>query len=85
MLHSGSRNVGKCLAEIHIEKAKNIMKEYFISLPDPDLAYLAQNTSEFKNYLHDLMWAQQFAFANRQEMVKRVLEQVYRHVYGNDQ
>jgi tRNA-splicing ligase RtcB len=80
MLHSGSRNIGKCLAEIHIDKAKDLMKQYFISLPDDDLAYLVQNTHEFKEY-HDLNWAQNFAMANRNEMMDRVLEQVYRHVY----
>lgn len=84
MLHSGSRNIGKCLAEVHITKAKDIMKEYFISLPDPDLAYLAQGTPEFKNYLQDLMWGQKFARANREEMTTRVVEQVFRHVFGNE-
>lgn len=81
MLHSGSRNIGKCLAEIHISRAKDLMKQYFISLPDPDLAFLAQNTPAFDEYLHDLLWGQRFAAANREEMMDRVLEQVYRHVY----
>lgn len=80
MLHSGSRNIGKCLAEIHINKAKDLMKEYFISLPDPDLAYLAQNTVEFGAYLHDLMWAQKFAMFNREEIMNRVLIEVLYHV-----
>lgn len=80
MLHSGSRNIGKCLAEIHIDKAKDLMKQYFISLPDPDLAYLAQDTPEFKSYLHDLMWGQKFAMANRNEMMDRVLREVLYHV-----
>ncbi len=80
MLHSGSRNIGKCLAEIHIDKAKNLMKEYFISLPDPDLAYLTQNTIEFKEYLQDLMWGQRFAMANRNEMMDRTLREVLYHV-----
>jgi tRNA-splicing ligase RtcB len=83
VLHSGSRNIGKNLAEVHINKAKDLMKQYFISLPDPDLAFLAQGTLEFEAYLHDLMWGQRFAKANREEMAKRVTEQVYRHVYGN--
>ncbi len=82
MLHSGSRNIGKCLAERHIDKAKDMMKKYFITLPDPDLAYLAQGTPEFKAYLSDLMWAQNYAKASRKEMLYRVLEQVWRHVYG---
>lgn len=84
MLHSGSRNIGKNLADVHINKAKDLMKQYFISLPDPDLAYLAQGTPEFEEYLKDLMWGQKFAKANREEMLGRVLEQVYRHVYGTD-
>lgn len=84
MLHSGSRNLGKTLAEVHIDKAKNLMKEYFISLPDPDLAYLAQGTKEFKDYLNDLLWAQTYAMLNRKEMLQRVLEQVYRHVFGDE-
>jgi tRNA-splicing ligase RtcB len=85
MLHSGSRNIGKVLAERHINAAKNLMKSYFIDLPDPDLAYLAQGTPEFKAYLADLMWAQNYAKASRNEMMERVLEQVYRQVYGSGQ
>lgn len=80
MLHSGSRNIGKCLAEIHIDKAKDLMKQYFISTPHPDLAYLAQGTHEFSEYLHDLMWAQNFAMANRNEMMDRVLREVLYHL-----
>lgn len=80
MLHSGSRNIGKCLAEVHIDKAKSLMKQYFISLPDPDLAFLAQQTPEFDAYLHDLMWGQRFAMANRNEMMDRVLREVLYHV-----
>lgn len=84
MLHSGSRNIGKRLAEIHIDKAKDLMKQYFISLPDPDLAYLAQGTPEFQAYLKDLMWAQGYAKANRDEMMQRALKDVYHHVFGMD-
>jgi len=84
MLHSGSRNLGKTLAEVHIDNAKNLMKRYFIELPDPDLAFLAQDTDEFKAYLKDLMWAQQYAKANRNEMMLRVLKDVSFHVYGED-
>jgi tRNA-splicing ligase RtcB len=84
VLHSGSRNIGKTLAEIHIEKAKGLMKSYFIDLPDPDLAYLAQGTVEFKAYIQDLLWAQQYAKANRNEMMLRVLKDISFSVYGED-
>jgi len=83
VLHSGSRNLGKELAEQHIDKAKNLMKQYFISIPDPDLAYLAQGTPEFKAYLEDLRFAQDFAFKNREEMMRRVLKDVAYFIYGN--
>jgi tRNA-splicing ligase RtcB len=84
MLHSGSRNIGKELASIHIEKAKGLMKRYFIDLPDPDLAYLTQNTKAFNAYLHDLHWAQHYAKANRNEMMLRILKDISHHVYGED-
>lgn len=84
VLHSGSRNLGKTLAEVHIDKAKDLMKRYFIDLPDPNLAYLVQGTDEFKAYLQDLLWAQQYAKANRNEMMLRVLKDVSYAVYGED-
>jgi tRNA-splicing ligase RtcB len=84
VLHSGSRNIGKTLAEKHIQTAKDLMKEYFISLPDPDLAYLVQGTDEFKSYLADLLWCQDYAKQNRNEMMLRVLKDVSYHVYGEE-
>lgn len=84
VLHSGSRNIGKSLAEIHINKAKGLMKQYFIDLPDPDLAYLTQNSSEFKDYIYDLHWAQNYAKENRNEMMLRVLKDVSFYIYGED-
>lgn len=84
ILHSGSRNIGKTLAEVHIDKAKGLMKQYFISLPDPDLAYLTQKTPEFEAYMSDLHWSQNYAKENRNEMMLRVLKDVSYHVYGED-
>lgn len=72
MLHSGSRNLGKTLAERHINSAKGIMKKLFISLADPDLAYFAQGTPEFDEYMQDLEFAQAYAFQNRIEMMSRI-------------
>lgn len=74
MLHSGSRNVGKVTADRHINKAKGIMAQMFISLPDPDLAYFAQGTNEFKEYISDVEWCQKYAMMNRSEMMRRVLK-----------
>ncbi len=78
MLHSGSRNIGKSLAERHIDSAKDLMRKMFVSLPDPDLAYFAAGTPDYDAYLRDLLWAQDYALANREIMMARVLDQVGR-------
>lgn len=80
MLHSGSRHIGKELAEIYISKAKDLMKEYFINVPDPDLSYLVQGTQDFNDYVDCVQWAQQYAFINRKEMMNRILKDIYFHL-----
>jgi tRNA-splicing ligase RtcB len=69
MLHSGSRGIGNKIASMHIDKAKGVMKQMFIALPDPDLAYFAQGTDDFKAYIADLKWCQEYAAANREIMM----------------
>jgi tRNA-splicing ligase RtcB len=78
VLHSGSRGIGNQLATIHIEKAKGLMKEYFITLDDPDLAYLPQQTPEWKSYIDDMLWAQRYAMANRSVMMSAAVNQLGR-------
>ncbi|BCY08270.1 RtcB family protein [Actinoplanes sp. L3-i22] len=72
-LHSGSRGVGNKIASHHIEVARKLMAERGIELPDRDLAYLEEGTEEFDAYLRELRWAQDFALANRDEMMDRVV------------
>jgi tRNA-splicing ligase RtcB len=74
VLHSGSRGVGNQLAQRHITEAKGLMKRYMISLEDPDLAYFVADTPEFDAYVRDLLWAQEYAMGNRQEMLDRALD-----------
>jgi tRNA-splicing ligase RtcB len=85
MLHSGSRNLGKTMAERHIDKAKGIMKQYFIDLPDPDLAYFVKDTPEFKAYILDLLYAQNYAMANRKVMMNNVLREITYHLNNDEQ
>ncbi len=72
-LHSGSRGVGNKIATHHIRVAQEAMKRWWIQLPDADLAYLVEGTDEFWAYIRELRWAQEFALANRDEMMDRVL------------
>ncbi|MDR1440928.1 MAG: RtcB family protein [Bifidobacteriaceae bacterium] len=73
-LHSGSRGVGNKIATQHIQVARSLMKRWWIELEDPDLAYLVQGTEEFWAYIRELRWAQDFALANRAEMMNRVVQ-----------
>lgn len=78
MLHSGSRNIGKVIAEQHIEVAKQ--QEHNFDLPDRDLAVFLQNTPLFDGYVYDVMWAQEYAFRNRQVMLglfKKILSHLF--------
>jgi tRNA-splicing ligase RtcB len=72
-LHSGSRGVGNKIAQHHIKVAQALMKMWWISLPDPDLAYLVEGTDEFWAYMRELRWAQRFALLNRAELMDRVV------------
>ena len=72
-LHSGSRGVGNKIASHHIGVAQAAMKRWWITLPDKDLAYLPEGTDEFWAYIRELRWAQEFALANRDEMMDRVV------------
>lgn len=73
-LHSGSRGVGNKLAVKHIKVARQLCEQWWISLPDPDLAYLVEGTDQFWRYMQDLRWAQLFALLNREEMMQRVID-----------
>jgi len=72
MLHSGSRGIGKRLADVHIDKAKSLMRSLEIRLADPDLAYLDTAWDEFNDYWRDLQWAQAYAALNRDIMLTLV-------------
>ncbi len=82
MLHSGSRNVGKVLAEVHIAKARKLPHNQ--DLPDKDLAVLLGGTPQMETYLHDLGWAQDYAAANRMMMLG-LLKNVLVRAFGEIQ
>ncbi|SDO32214.1 RtcB family protein [Actinacidiphila guanduensis] len=67
MLHSGSRNIGKELAEHHIGEAQRLPHNR--DLPDRDLAVFVAGTPQMAAYRHDLFWAQEYAKHNRAVMM----------------
>jgi tRNA-splicing ligase RtcB len=74
MLHSGSRGVGNKFGTYFIERAKHEMKRWFINLPDEDLAYFAEGSEGFIDYVRAVSWAQKYARANRETMMELVLD-----------
>ena len=76
LLHSGSRNVGKTVAETYIAKAKRALGSALPDLPDPDLAWLTEGTADYDAYTTDLDWCQRYARENRAIMMSRLLRQL---------
>lgn len=77
VLHSGSRGIGNQLATAHINRAKAVMKQYFITLEDPALAYFVQGTPDFTAYIEDMLWAQRYAMASRARMAAALLRSLF--------
>lgn len=83
-LHSGSRNIGKELAERHITEAKSLDH----NAPFGDLAVFLSGTPQMTDYLHDLYWAQDYALANREVMmalIRGVLRQHFPQITFGDE
>lgn len=76
MVHSGSRNIGKQVAEHHHEIAKDTAERTHLWLPDKDLACLSVNGELGQAYLADMDYCLRFARANRDLMMDQVIEAV---------
>lgn len=74
MLHSGSRGIGNMIGRYFIEKAKKDVGKALGQLPDQDLAYFTEGTQHFDDYVQAVSWAQDYAWLNRREMMRLVLE-----------
>src|SRR4051812_43403575 len=80
MLHSGSRGIGNAIGTYFIELARQDMRKHSINLPDRDLAYFDEGTTHFDDYVKAVGWGQDYARANRDEMMRRVLAVLRRHL-----
>lgn len=80
MLHSGSRGIGNVIGRYFIELAKRDMGRHASSLPDRDLAYFSEGAEHFRDYVEAVSWAQDYALANRREMMALVLSVLRAHL-----
>jgi tRNA-splicing ligase RtcB len=80
MLHSGSRGIGNAIGSYFIDLARKDAERNQLHLPDRDLAYFAEGAAHFGDYVEAVGWAQDYAAANRAEMMDLVLEAMHRHL-----
>jgi tRNA-splicing ligase RtcB len=77
VLHSGSRGIGNQHAQAHIAKARILARDAMVDLEDKDLAWFVQGTPEFDAYIADMLWAQDYARANRDQMMDNAMREVF--------
>lgn len=83
MLHSGSRGIGKEIAERHITAAKTLPHNQDLPGGAKDLAVVLAGTPEMAAYRHDLYWTQDYAFRNRAVMLA-LLKRAFATAVGRD-
>lgn len=73
VLHSGSRGMGNKIGTYFTSVAKELCAKWYVSLPDPDLAYIPEQTEEFQDYRRAVTMAQEFAWRNRIVMMGNIV------------
>jgi tRNA-splicing ligase RtcB len=74
MLHSGSRGIGNAIGTHFIELARLDLERLDHRLPHRDLAYFEEGADHYEAYVEAVQWAQDYAWRNRQEMMRLVLD-----------
>jgi len=73
MIHSGSRNLGKQIADHYNKLAIKLNEKWFSEVPKKwELAFLPIYSDEGQLYLKEMQYAIDFAFANRKLMINRI-------------
>ncbi len=82
MLHSGSRNIGKQVADHYNKLAVNLNKKWGSPVPlKHQLAYLFIEHDEGKQYMKEMNYCVDFALANRKLMMQYIIE-VFQDIFG---
>lgn len=78
MLHSGSRGTGNLIGSYFIERARQELAQRVLgfNLPDKDLAFFIEGEPLFDDYVEAVSWAQDYARANREAMMAKVLAEM---------
>lgn len=74
MIHSGSRNLGKQVADHYNKLAIELNKKWQSAVPeDWELAFLPVDSEEGQSYIREMNYAVEFALANRKLMMDRII------------
>jgi len=78
MIHSGSRNLGKQVADHYNKVAQSLCRKWYSNIPefkgDDGLAFLPVDSPEGKMYLEEMQYCIDFALANRKLMMDRICD-----------
>lgn len=75
MIHSGSRNLGKQVADFYNKMAAALNARWHsVVSPEIRLPFLARETKEFGMYWNEMKYCIDFAFCNRKLMMERIEE-----------
>ena len=78
MIHSGSRNIGLKIAKYYNNKATELCQRWFSNIPEikgeDGLAFLPMDDESGVEYLEAMKFACDFAYANRQKMMFKIME-----------
>jgi len=74
MIHCGSRGLGHQVCDDAIEVMQRAVREYGISVPDPQLACVPVESPEGRRYYAGMAAAANYAWANRQAIMHTVRE-----------
>src|SRR5258706_2542899 len=80
MLHSGSGGIGNVIGRYCTERAGREMERSATRLPDRDLAWFAEGSPAFDEYVDAVHWAQDYALENRREMMRAILAAMEPHL-----
>jgi len=73
MIHSGSRNLGKQVADYYNKVAQQLNEKWFSSITkDKELAFLPIDSEEGQLYIREMNYCVSFALANRKLMIDRI-------------
>ena len=73
VVHTGSRNFGKCICDYHQKIAKDLMKNMYVGAAYNGLEYLPAGMLA-DAYIHDMHVATEYAHINRSCIVSRIFD-----------